>query len=112
MTLNSSLLQNSISSSNNMTSSVNSTTSLSDLTSSRYNAMLGNSTRHSPLTDSLPGPSGIGPVQHAPLVRIFKTKNHNVKSAHAFYLIPHFSFNKILFLFFFTSFFPVIEKGI
>lgn len=109
MTLNSSLLQNSLSSSNNMTSSVNSTTSLSDLTSSRYNAMLGNSTRHSPLTDSLPGPSGIGPVQHAPLVRIFKTKNHNVKSVLVYVEILIFHLTKF---FVFRSSFLVIEKGI
>ena len=73
MTLNSTLLQNSISSSNMMSTSVNSTTSLSDIQSSRYTSnLLGNSssgTRHSPLTSDMPGPSGIGPVQHAPLVR-------------------------------------------
>lgn len=71
MTLNSTLLQNSISSSNMMSTSVNSTTSLSDIQSSRYTSgLLGNSssgTRHSPLTSDMPGPSGIGPVQHAPL---------------------------------------------
>lgn len=42
----------------------------SDMQSSRYPSMLGNSmsstSRHSP-TD-MPGPSGIAPVQHAPLV--------------------------------------------
>jgi hypothetical protein len=68
MTLNTTLLQNSISSSNMMSTSVNSTTSLSDIQSSRFT--LGNSssgTRHSPLAD-MPGPSGMGPVQHAPLV--------------------------------------------
>ena len=71
MTLNPSLLQNSISSSNMMSTSVNSTTSLSDIQSSRFtSSLLGNSssgTRHSPLAD-MPGPSGMGPVQHAPLV--------------------------------------------
>ncbi|KAG5684655.1 hypothetical protein PVAND_013873 [Polypedilum vanderplanki] len=70
MTLNSTLLQNSIS------SSVNSTTSLADMQSSRYSSnLLGNSsssgTRQSPLNSDLPGPSGImgsaGPMQHAPL---------------------------------------------
>lgn len=64
MTLNSTLLQNSIS------SSVNSTTSLADMQSSRYPSnLLGNSsggTRQSPHGE--PGPSGIGPMQHAPLV--------------------------------------------
>lgn len=79
MTLNSTLLQNSISSSN-MMSSVNSTTSLSDLQSSRYTSnLMGNSssgTHHSPLAD-MPGPSGIGPVQHAPLVSR-KYANHFV----------------------------------
>lgn len=77
MTLNSTLLQNSISSSNMMSTSVNSTTSLSDIQSSRYtSSLLGNSssgTRHSPLTSDMPGPSGIGPVQHAPLVRHCKS---------------------------------------
>lgn len=69
MTLNSSLLHNSITSSN--AHSINST-SASDLSTnaSRYStSILGNSgNRHSPLTDVLPGPSGIGPVQQAPLV--------------------------------------------
>ncbi|KAL7030527.1 hypothetical protein ACKWTF_006695 [Chironomus riparius] len=68
MTLNSSLLQNSIS------SSVNSTSSLADMQSSRYSSnLLGNSSnaggtrQQSPLSSDLPGPSGIGPMQHAPL---------------------------------------------
>lgn len=78
MTLNSTLLQNSISSSNMMSTSVNSTTSLSDIQSSRYaSSILGNSssgTRHSPHTSDMPGPSGIGPVQHAPLVSNFVAK--------------------------------------
>lgn len=71
MTLNSSLLQNSIS------SSVNSTSSLADMQSSRYSSnLMGNSSnaggtrQQSPLSSDLPGPSGIGPMQHAPLVRI------------------------------------------
>ena len=71
MTLNSSLLQNSIS------SSVNSTSSLVEMQSSRYSSnLLGNSSsaggtrQQSPLSSDLPGPSGIGPMQHAPLVRI------------------------------------------
>jgi hypothetical protein len=78
MTLNSTLLQNSISSSNMMSTSVNSTTSLSDIQSSRYPAsLLGNAssgTRHSPLSSDMPGPSGIGPVQHAPLVSLSTTQ--------------------------------------
>lgn len=73
MTLNSTLLQNSIS------SSVNSTT-IADMQSSRYSSnLLGNSsggTRQSPLGGSdLPGPSGMtGPMQHAPLVSQFYHK--------------------------------------
>lgn len=75
MTLNATLLQNSISS-NLMQSPVNST-SLADIQSSRYAAnLLANSgnagTRQSPLGD-LPGPSGIGPMQHAPLVSFVDT---------------------------------------
>jgi hypothetical protein len=55
-----------------MQSPVNST-SLADIQSTRYAVNLlansGNSgTRQSPLGD-LPGPSGIGPMQNAPLVR-------------------------------------------
>jgi hypothetical protein len=71
MTLNSTLLQNSIS------SSVNSTSSLVDMQSSRYSSSLlanssnaGGTRQQSPLSSDLPGPSGIGPMQHAPLVRI------------------------------------------
>lgn len=75
MSLNATLLQNSISSSNIIASSVNST-SLGDIQSSRYAANLlansGNSgTRQSPSDIiNMPGPSGIGPMQHAPLVSI------------------------------------------
>lgn len=92
MTLNSTLLQNSISSSNMMSTSVNSTTSLSDIQSSRYTTgHLGNAssgTRHSPLTSDMPGPSGIGPVQHAPLVRLFELGNV-YKDAHSLSLAIH-----------------------
>ena len=94
MTLNSALLQNSMASS--MSTSVNSTTSLSEQQSSRYSsALLGNSsssTRHSPLTSDMPGPSsGIGPIQHAPLVR----KKREILTKKTIELIFFLSLNRI-----------------